>query len=489
MEGKKDYRPHYHAYIKKGWCNDPNGLIYFNGKMHLFFQHYPYKAEWGQMHWAHVCTEDFVKWEDLPLTLEPDQEYEVENGCCSGSTIEVDGKMYLMYTAAQMERQRQCLAVSKDGIHFRKDPNNPILTAEMLSEEVNTADFRDPKVFVHNGLYYALCGVRINDPAATVEKGGYGNMILMHSEDLYHWEYNGYLFHHQDDLDEAFFHLDGVYECPDYFESNGTEIVISSPQFLPQMGHEYENIHSMLYMEGQLDFETGHFHIHSVHELDGGFDIYAAQLLRMPDGRKVMIAWKEMWDRSFPTRSEGWAGTYTLPRVISFHDERLYQEPVAEIEAYRRNEVSLSEETLCDTSRAFDGIEGDCIELSVVFEVGDAKRVGLVVFAGEEHETVLYYDVEQSAVIFDRTKGGIPIEGKEENVNTRTCDIEPSDRVEFRVFLDISSVELFINGGRYTMTGNVYPDPEDQGIQFFAEGGTARIISATKYDIVVQSHT
>ena len=482
---KKDYRPRYHATVESGWSNDPNGLIYFDGKAHLFFQHYPYKPEWGQMHWGHVCTEDFVKWEHLPLTLAPDEEYEVENGCCSGSTIVKDGQMVLMYTAAQMERQRQCLAFSEDGIHFKKEPSNPILTAEMLHEEVSTADFRDPKILEHNGIYYALCGVRIKDPKATVEKGGYGNMILMHSTDLYHWEYNGRLIWPQEELDDAFFHLDGVYECPDYFESNGTEIVISSPQDLPQIGHEYQNIHSMLYMEGKLDFETGHFHIHSIHELDGGFDIYAAQLLRMPDGRKIMIAWKEMWDRSFPTRPDGWAGTYTLPRELSFHDERLYQTPVVEIERYRRNRVEASDIALQDEEKAIDGFEGDCAEIFVSFEPGDAKQLGVKVFVGEEHETVLYYDAQQRAVVFDRTKGGIPIEGREDDLNTRTTDIDPEERLRFRIFLDISSIELFINDGRYTMTGNVYPDVGDIGIRFFAEGGTAKIVEAVKYDIVV----
>ena len=486
MAGGRDYRPRYHACVRSGWCNDPNGLIYFNGKAHLFFQHYPYKAEWGQMHWGHVCTEDFVKWEELPLTLAPDQEYEVENGCCSGNTIIKDGRMYLMYTAAQMELQRQCLAWSDDGIHFTKDPNNPILTAEMLSDEVSPADFRDPKVFERDGYYYCLAGTRILDPKATVEKGGYGNMILFRSKDLYHWEYNGKLIEPQKGFDEAFFTLDGVYECPDHFESNGREIILASPQELPQIGNEYENIHSTLYLEGRLDFETGHFDIHSIHELDGGFDFYASQLLRMPDDRLIMIAWKEMWDRSFPTRPDGWAGTYTLPRELSFHDERLYQVPVREIEAYRANEVRISDEVLSNEEKTFSGMEGDCLELSAEWDAGDASEVGIKVFKGEKHETRLYYEPKRSVVIFDRTDSGVVLEGKEENINTRTCDVEPSATIRFRVFLDKNSVELFINDGRYTMTGNVYPDAEDTKIAFYSKGGTARIVSAVKYDIAVE---
>ena len=87
------YRPHYHATVPKGWSNDPNGTIYYNGKAHLFYQHYPYKPEWGIMHWGHFVTDDFVHWDNLPIALVPDQDYEEICGCCSGSAVEMDGRL------------------------------------------------------------------------------------------------------------------------------------------------------------------------------------------------------------------------------------------------------------------------------------------------------------------------------------------------------------------------------------------------------------
>ena len=139
----KSYRPHYHASVPSGWCNDPNGTVFYNGKAHLFFQHYPYKSEWGIMHWGHFTTNDFVHWDLQPIALVPDQKYEVGCGCCSGSAIEKDGDLYLIYTAAQPDLQRQCLAKSTDGgITFVKEETNPILTAEMLDEEVSSFDGR-----------------------------------------------------------------------------------------------------------------------------------------------------------------------------------------------------------------------------------------------------------------------------------------------------------------------------------------------------------
>jgi beta-fructofuranosidase len=162
MGEARHYKPTYHAYIPKGWCNDPNGMIYYNGTNHLYFQHYPYNAAWGTMHWGHFTSKDFIKWELQPVALRPDQDYEVICGCCSGNAVEKDGKLYIMYTAAQPDRQRQCLAWSEDGgITFTKEPSNPILTAEMLSPEVSTRDFRDPKIFEKDGWYYCLYGCRI----------------------------------------------------------------------------------------------------------------------------------------------------------------------------------------------------------------------------------------------------------------------------------------------------------------------------------------
>ena len=106
-------------------------------------------------------------------------------------------------------------------------------------------------------------------------------------------------------------------------------------------------------------------------------------------------------------------------------------------------------------------------------------------FAGREHGTLIYYDREKKAVIFDRTNAGIHLSGVEENTDIRTCDIEEEDTLRFHVLLDRYSVEVFINGGRYTMTGNVYPDPEDTDVEIFCEGGSCAVLSAVKYDICV----
>ena len=512
------YRPRYHASVTSGWSNDPNGFIYYNGRIHLFFQHYPHKSEWGTMHWGHIVTDDFVKWEDLPITLVPDNDYEEICGCCSGSTIMKDGKMYLMYTAAQPTLQRQCLAVSDDGINFEKEKDNPILTAAMLSEEVSPLDFRDPKMFEKDGYYYFIAGVRILKPGmspsystlsamkieedirsgkakpkspsildvsgAGPDNPGDGNLILARSRDLLNWEYVGKLIYPTDWMEDDYFNLNGVYECPDYFTLDGSEVLLSSPQNLPEIGGLYQNIHSSIYMTGKLDYESGKFEIENVSELDRGFDFYAAQTMQMPDGRRIMTAWKEMWDRNYPTQEEGWAGTYILPRELEVKDGVLYQHPVREIEKYRSDPVSVEGFEIAGGSISPGGFRGTAAEIEFILEPNGAKRSGVKLFSGRTHETLVYYDTERNAVVFDRSNSGRLLTGREENVVQRICQVDGSETLKLRIFLDVSSIEVFINDGQYVMSGNVYPDRDDDLIEFFSEGGKASFKNIKKYDII-----
>ena len=513
---KRSFRPTYHASVPSGWSNDPNGTIWYGGKAHLFFQHYPYKAQWGTMHWGHFVSDDLIHWENLPMALRPDQPYERICGCCSGSAIEKDGKLWLLYTAAQPVLQRQCLAVSEDGgITFRKDPDNPILTADMLSDEVSPLDFRDPRLFEKDGMYYFIAGIRLlgkedrdkaallsansansSDPGklrspsagslsgAKGENPGLGNLCLCRSRDLLRWEYVGHLLDPQPEFSPEYYALHGVYECPDYFELDGYEVLLSSPQNLPQMGARYQNIHSGLYLLGKLDFETGRFRIDTIGEVDAGFDFYAAQTLKLPDGRIVMIAWKEMWDRNYPTQTEGWAGSYTLPRELHVADGWLIQRPIRELEACRANPVCRETLRVADGSAAIAGISGNVVELRCRLRPGTSRRSGLRLFRGSEHETLLYVDRAAEALVLDRSRSGIPLKGREENVQTRRCPLDRMDEIELELFLDVSSLEVFVDGGRSVLSANVYPDSEDLGIVFFSEGGDAEFTEIRKYDLI-----
>ena len=125
------YKPEEHFTAEIGWSNDPNGVVYFRGEYHLFYQFYPYDSAWGPMHWGHAKSKDLIHWEHLPVALAPDQDYD-RSGCFSGSAIVKDDRLWIMYTGHIDEegsiRQLQNIAYSDDGIHFTKISENPVLT-------------------------------------------------------------------------------------------------------------------------------------------------------------------------------------------------------------------------------------------------------------------------------------------------------------------------------------------------------------------------
>ena len=207
-------RPLFHVTGGIGWINDPNGFSVYKGEYHLFYQYYPYKPVWGPMHWGHVKTRDFIRWERLPVALAPDMPYD-KDGCFSGSAIELpDGRQLLMYTGVREEQQEdgslkscqtQCLAVG-DGVNYEKIEANPVLTAKDLPKGGSSEDFRDPKIWREDDGYYAAVGNRPAD--------GSGSILLFRSEDGFHWKYYGCAASNHSQYGM-------MWECPDYFKLQG----------------------------------------------------------------------------------------------------------------------------------------------------------------------------------------------------------------------------------------------------------------------------
>ena len=202
QQGK--FRQDYHFMAETGWINDPNGLIYFKGKYHFFYQYNPYSGFWDYMHWGHAVSEDMIHWEYLPLALAPSEVYDdhLKGGCFSGSAIEHDGKLFLIYTGTCNNgkgfEQSQCIAYSEDGIHFEKYEGNPVITAP---EGVPTDLFRDPKVWKHDDTYYVVCGASQN---------GFAQARLYKSTDMFHWEFVNVLAESRGEWGY-------MWECPDFY--------------------------------------------------------------------------------------------------------------------------------------------------------------------------------------------------------------------------------------------------------------------------------
>ncbi|MDD3411735.1 MAG: glycoside hydrolase family 32 protein, partial [Eubacteriales bacterium] len=181
------YRPGFHLSVPAGWMNDPNGFGLGGGRYQLFYQYHPYSTVWGPMHWGHWSSEDLLHWREEPIALAPDEAFDAA-GCFSGTSLEQDGKLYLLYTGVREEAgcekklQQQCAAESDDCVHFEKWRDNPVIGQELLPAGASPFDFRDPKISRTETGYRAI----------VASKGAQGGQLLrFDSDDLHHWRYTG----------------------------------------------------------------------------------------------------------------------------------------------------------------------------------------------------------------------------------------------------------------------------------------------------------
>lgn len=468
-------RPAFHITGGAGWINDPNGFSVYNGEYHLFYQYYPYKNEWGPMHWGHAKTKDFVRWERLPVAMAPDMEYD-KNGCFSGGAVEMpDGRHLLMYTGVRQvigengdmeDRQTQCIAIG-DGVNYQKVPQNSVLTGEDVPEGGSVRDFRDPKVWydAEEKVYYTVVGNRPAD--------GSGAILLYRSEDGIKWEY-------VTTVDACRNEYGKMWECPDFFPVDGEWVLAVSPQEMEQMGHEFHVGHGTMFLMGDFDKKTHTFTRKRVQAIDYGLDFYAPQSLETPDGRRVMIAWMQNWAtcHSQPEKFR-WFGQMTLPRELKIVDGRMYQNPVRELEACRANPV-VHKNVPVSAQTELEGVNGRVIDMTVTVRPGDENgyRKFKMCFAkgGDCHSSVSFRPAT-GKVRMDRTFSGFGYD----IVNNRSFLVDAKEEVKIRVVMDRFSVELFFNDGAQAATMTIYTPQECDGITFQAEGNV--LVDVEKYDL------
>lgn len=465
-------RPVYHASVPSGWGNDPNGLCFFRGAYHMFYQFNPYDTVWGPMHWGHMSSTDLVRWEDLPVALFPDRPFECGGGCFSGSALVRGGLLYVIYTGVGKDSsQQQCMAYSSDGISFVKY-DEPVITSLMLPEGAPKDDFRDPKIFEREGTFYCLVGTRIGDK---------GNIALYRSGDLKSFSLVGMLFPGEG----CPVPMEGICECPDIHFFEEGDLLIFSPQYTPAAGGRFQNPQSTVYMSGKIDLATGRFSIYRWDEVDLGSDFYAAQAMDLDSGRCVMIAWKEMWDRSMIASCGNWAGTYTLPRELSLQGGKLLQAPAGEVVGNFECVASFADTPLPRGETRLPGVAGNVIRLKAGIVPPERGICGAEFFSSSRGRVRISYDREKGLLTADRSRQGKAVEGSDADTYVRSAAAPLRDgMIKVDIFLDRGSMEIFVNGGERTLTMNVYPgDPASCGISFFSEGEGSSIAFLELYEL------
>lgn len=427
------YHPEFHLAPTYGWMNDPNGFVYFQGYYHIFYQNYPYKPEWGPMHWGHARSRDLMHWENLPIALTPG-DAEDTDGVFSGSAIVKDGRLWLIYTGHHYYGdndpehfwQNQNLAYSDDGVHFTKYEHNPII-AEAPSD--STHHFRDPKIWEYDGNYYVILGNQSQD--------GLGRALIYQSENLFDWQYLGELDKSRSVATEG-----DMWECPDFFTLNGRHILLTSPMKIETQPQKFRNLYQTGYFVGHYDYAKNQFDRGEFKELDNGHDFYASQTLLAPDGRRIVIGWADMWESEFPEKADGWAGMLTLPRELILANDRLLMRPVAEVRALRKQ--LLSSGSLSSVQTLLDGHSATVeVQLNLT-----AQNFNLH-FQNSKKQDIITLN-------FDNANQQFRLTHQDHPQDNRFATIAQSSKITLSLYIDKSVVEIFVQNGEKVFTERFY---------------------------------
>lgn len=356
----------YHFKTKKGWVNDPNGLVCYKGYYHVFYQHSPNFEVNGRepIYWGHARTKNFLDWEELPIALAPDKEYD-KDGCWSGTAIVKDETLYLFY--ASIERvgdkcnQRVSVAYSKDGINFTKYDRNPVIDHYPSD---GGPDFRDPAVCRVGDDFY--CVMATGNPETKT-----GRLLLYKSQNLLDWQYEGIMAEWQDCR---------YTECPSFMRAKDKYLLTASVCPLSRT-------HFFAVMYGE--FKDGKFTAQYVGEVDKGPDQYAGQAFLDDKGRNLLIAWLPGW--AYKGYYDKDVGCMSVPRELKLIDGKIYACPVDEIKHLLKDEDECVERTekgfiVKRTNRESLVVECDIKELKIL---RDGYIVEIFVNGGESVYSVL----------------------------------------------------------------------------------------------------
>ena len=433
-----------HIEMPFGLVNDPNGLSYFNGKYHIFYQWNPFGCEHKTKHWALVKTTDFVNFTKPEIILKPEDWFD-KNGCYSGGAYVKDDILKLFYTGnvknEKDERESyQCIVdYNKDGSFEKRGPIIP------KQPDGYTAHFRDPMIFVNEGIYYMVLGVQRENLT--------GAALIYKSDDIEKWELVGELETNMKDFGY-------MWECPNIIKVNDDKYAfLFSPQGLEAEEFKNQNIYQSGYVIGNLDFKVPQLKNHSeFKEIDMGFDFYAPQVFTHND-KNIMIGWVGMPDKDseYPSgENGGWMFPLTLPRVLEYKDNVLYQKPLKEVENLREKQiVSVKDLNINEYSLDLDSRN---IEIDLELLLEESTFIDFKFIFRDEYIN-LTYNKENGVCVIDRNN--MKLGGK----GIRKFKLNVDKTLKLHMFIDNSVMEIYYQEGLETTTLMYFPKFDDFKIE------------------------
>jgi|AntRauTorckE6833_2_1112554.scaffolds.fasta_scaffold10188_3 fructan beta-fructosidase len=472
------------------WMNDPNGMFYYDGEYHLFYQHNPDTNVWAPMHWGHAVSKDLVHWEHLPIALYPDDELGmifsgsgvVDHNNTSGLGSKENPPLIAIFTHHDMEAQKagaidhetQSIAYSLDrGRTWKKYENNPVI------ENPGIKDFRDPKVFWHEDTEKWVMILAAQD-----------RVRLYGSPDLKNWEYLS-------EFGKNSGAHGGVWECPDLFalDVNGDSgqqkwvMLLSINPGGPNGGSATQ------YFVGDFDGKEFTWDEEETKWIDWGKDNYAGVTwsdIPKEDGRRIFMGWMSNWQYANIVPTQRWRNAMTLPRKVTLTEKedgyKLIFRPVKEIDKLRNKKNLDIREKLVTEKEPFTHEIAVPSEIIAEFtlkedsQFGKASEYGFIFSNTRGEEKVVAYNTEDQKLKIDRSQSGLT--GFSEDFPViQEAPLNAKGSLKLHIYLDKASVEIYADDGKLVMTSIMFPAEDYNKIKAFSKNGNVYIESIEIFDL------
>lgn len=469
------YRPSYHHTPAYGWMNDPNGMFYKDGVYHLYFQYNPYGSMWGNMHWGHSTSTDLVNWKNEGVAIAPDAIGTIFSGSCvvdhNNTSGFGEGAVVAFYTSAKQtpwgDCQTQSMAYSLDnGKTFIKYENNPILTS---SEK----DFRDPKVFWYAPKEHWVMMLAVGQ-----------HMEIYSSKNLKDWT-------KESEFGEGHGCHGGVWECPDLVELpvEGTKekkwvLICNINPGGPFGGSATQ------YFVGDFDGSTfTNNYPEETKWMDYGKDHYATVTWNnAPDGRCIAIGWMSNWQYANNVPTLQYRSANTIARDLSLFKQDgsifLKSEPCKEMLEARKDgrQIKTVNVAKAETISLSPQSDNGAYEVELSINPGKSKEVSFVLSNGKGEKVLMIYDVVKKTFAIDRTKSG-EVSFSNDFPAVTEMSLSKSKELKLRLFVDKSSIEAFVDNGKFVMTNCVFPSVPYDMIRFESDGNRYKVKNINIYQI------
>ena len=447
-------RPFYHYTPEANWMNDPNGMVWYDGEYHLFYQYFPNGLTWGPMHWGHAVSNDLFHWKDKGIALYPDEQGYIFSGSAvidvnntAGFKNGTESPMVAIYTnhGTSSGLQVQSLAYSNDkGESWTKYANNPILSNPGI------ADFRDPKVIWHEESQMWIMVLAVFD-----------HIEIYSSPNLKDWT-------KESEFGKAVGYHGGVWECPDLFpltDNQGIEKWVMIVSLGGNESSEPNGGSATQYFIGDFDGKSFSPESSDIKWVDYGIDNYAGVTwsnISENDGRRIFLGWMSNWIYADAVPESGWRSGMTVPREVKLERKEdkhvLYFTPVEELDNLLDNTNEISQNTI---SNGFSIDNHPVItggSYLAEMEIDVTKIENLTISFGNEVEWMkVGYNKSDSQFFIDRSNSGY-VDFNNYFRNIIKCNYSPSSTtLLLSILVDQNSIEVFINHGEKVMSALFFP--------------------------------